>query len=318
VSAPNKAVPNPRHQSSGRWQLGLSLALLTCLFWATLPVALKVSLEVLDPITLTWFRFLTAAIFTFLLLASRRQLGGFKGLGHVRWIMLGCAGLGLLGNYVLYLLGLKYTTPGNAQLLIQSAPLLLALGGIIWFKERINALQMLGFSAIVLGLCVFYFDQQNRAGALNYDYGAALIFIGALTWAIYALLQKQLLTRLRSQQVMLIMYVVCTILLSAFASPAQLLGNIDRAHTIAIGYCALNTIGAYGAFAEAMEHWDASRVSAILAITPVLTLITVALLAPIFPQYVKAEQLGYLGYIGAFLVVAGSISASLARRVPHA
>jgi len=306
---------NNRHQTSGRWRLGLSLALLTCLFWATLPVALNVSLEVLDPITLTWFRFLTAALFTTALLAWRGQLSGFKGLGSGRWIMLGCAGIGLLGNYVLYLLGLKYTTPGNAQLLIQSAPLLLALGGIIWFRERINGLQMLGFAAIVLGLCVFYFDQHGRASALSYGYGAALIFIGALSWAIYALLQKQLLTRLRSQQIMLIMYVISTLLLSAFASPSQLWGNIDRVHAIALGYCALNTIGAYGAFAEAMEHWDASRVSAVLAITPVLTLATVALMAPIFPQYVNAERLGYLGYIGAFFVVAGSISASLARRV---
>lgn len=315
MSQAENTKTSTRHQSSGRWRLGLSLALLTCLFWATLPVALKVSLEVLDPITLTWFRFLTAALFTTALLAWRGQLSGFAGLGSGRWIMLGCAGIGLLGNYVLYLLGLKYTTPGNAQLLIQSAPLLLALGGIIWFREKISALQMLGFAAIVLGLVVFYLDQQGRAQALSYGFGASLIFIGALSWAIYALLQKQLLTRLRSQQIMLIMYVVCTILLSAFASPSQLWGNIDRTHAIAIGYCALNTIGAYGAFAEAMEHWDASRVSAILAITPVLTLLTVAILAPLFPQYVKAEQLGNLGYIGAFLVVAGSISASLARRV---
>jgi drug/metabolite transporter (DMT)-like permease len=129
-----------RHQVSGRWRLGLVLALLTCGFWATLPVALKVSLEVLDPITLTWFRFLTALLFTAGLLAIRGQLAGLRALPRSSQVWLLIAGLGLLGNYVLYLLGLKFTTPANAQLLIQSAPLLMALGSILWFKESLSAL----------------------------------------------------------------------------------------------------------------------------------------------------------------------------------
>ncbi|MFX8262295.1 EamA family transporter, partial [Acinetobacter baumannii] len=50
------------HRASGRWRLGLSLTLLTALCWATLPIALKITLEQLDPITLTWFRFAVAAL----------------------------------------------------------------------------------------------------------------------------------------------------------------------------------------------------------------------------------------------------------------
>ena len=42
-----------RHQPSGRWQLGLALALVTTACWATLPLALKLTLNALDPITLT-------------------------------------------------------------------------------------------------------------------------------------------------------------------------------------------------------------------------------------------------------------------------
>ena len=33
------------HASSGRWRLGLALALITALCWATLPVALKLTLD---------------------------------------------------------------------------------------------------------------------------------------------------------------------------------------------------------------------------------------------------------------------------------
>ena len=118
------------HQSSGRWRLGLGLTLATALFWATLPIALKVALEILDPITLTWFRFLVAALFTAAWLGLRGGLRGYGGLSpRHRW-MLAAAALLLVGNYVFYLLGVQHTTPANAQLLIQLAPLLMTLGGI--------------------------------------------------------------------------------------------------------------------------------------------------------------------------------------------
>ena len=64
------------HRASGRWKLGLALAMVTALCWATLPLALKITLEVVDPITLTWFRFLTAAGIVFAWLAAR---------GHHAW-----------------------------------------------------------------------------------------------------------------------------------------------------------------------------------------------------------------------------------------
>ena len=38
------------HQASGRWKLGLLLALITAACWSTLPVALKITLEELDPL----------------------------------------------------------------------------------------------------------------------------------------------------------------------------------------------------------------------------------------------------------------------------
>jgi drug/metabolite transporter (DMT)-like permease len=300
--------------TSGRWRLGLSLALLTCLFWATLPAALKISLEVLEPLTLTWFRFFCALVFTSILLATRGQLRPFNGLGMHRWRLLLLAAVGLIGNYVLFLLGLKYTTPANAQLLIQSAPLMLAIGSIVLFKESVSAGQIAGFSAIAVGLCAFAFEQQTQSvAAASYGFGAMLIFFAAISWAVYALIQKQLLGRLSSQQIMLVMYFVATLALLPFAHFSQF-SQIDSVHWWAIGYCAINTIGAYGAFAEAFVHWDASRVSAVLAVTPIFTVTAIHFLAPLIPSHLAPERIGTLGWIGASLVVAGSICAALLKR----
>jgi drug/metabolite transporter (DMT)-like permease len=302
--------------TSGRWRLGLSLALLTCLFWATLPVALKISLEVLDPMTLTWFRFLCAFVFTAGLLAVRRQGRGFANLGGHRWLLLLVAAIGLIGNYVLYLLGLKFTTPANAQLLIQSAPLMLALGSIVMLKEKISAAQVLGFLAIAVGLGLFASEQNTRAtAASNYGLGFTLICFAAISWAAYALIQKKLTGRLGSQQIMVVMYAVAAVSLLPFAAPLTIM-KVDSTHAWAIAYCAINTIGAYGAFAEAMAHWEASRVSAVLALTPIMTVAFVGMLAPMLPAHLSPERIGVLGWCGAALVVGGSICASLLKSGP--
>ena len=68
------------HAPSGRWQLGLTLALVTAALWATLPVALKIALEALDPWTLTWARFAFAALVVGAWLAWRGEWSRFRGL----------------------------------------------------------------------------------------------------------------------------------------------------------------------------------------------------------------------------------------------
>ncbi len=50
--------------------------------------------------------------------------------------------------------------------------------------------------------------------------------------------------------ILLFIYVVASLVLLPFARPASLL-QLDALHWAVLAYCAFNTIGAYGAFAEA-------------------------------------------------------------------
>jgi len=307
------------HQASGRWQLGLVLALSTAALWATLPVALKLALEVTDAYTLTWFRFLVAALVMGAWLGLRNGLRGFATLSRADWLLLSLAALMLMGNYVLYLLGLDLTTPANAQLIIQLAPLLMAVGAIVVFGERFSRGQWIGLGVLACGLALFFRDQLLVAVAApgRYLAGSLLVAGGAVVWAAYALAQKQLLTRLSSPAVMLFIYAVASVVLLPTATPRPLL-ELGTLHWLALLYCAFNTLAAYGAFAEALAHWDASRVSVVLAITPLLTMLVVALVHALAPAMVAAEQIGALGYLGAVLVVVGSAASSLlgTRRAP--
>lgn len=299
----------PLHQASGRWKRGLALALVTAACWATLPVALKLTLEQIDAYTLTWFRFLLAAGVLLGWLGARGGLAGFAALDGRRWWLLAVAALCLIGNYLLYLLGVQYTTPANAQLLIQLAPLLMALGGIFIFRERFNGWQWAGLAVIAGGLALFFKDQLGARGP-DYLWGSALVAVGAVVWAAYALLLKQLLLRLSSGAILLFVCAVASVVLLPLARPAALL-QLDGLHWALLLFCALNTLVAYGAFSEALEHWEASRVSAVLATTPLLCLGAVAAVHALWPASIAPEQVTALGYAGAAAVVVGSVLTSL-------
>ncbi len=306
------------HQSSGQWRLGLMLALVTAACWATLPVALKLSLNAMDAYTLTWFRFSFAAVVMLAWLGLRGELAPLRQLPtrHRLWLL--AATVLLIGNYVGYVLGVQYTSPGNAQLLIQLAPLLMALGGVWIFKERFVWGQWLGLVVIVVGLALFFREQVIGAAltTARYTLGSSMVLAAAFSWAAYALIQKQLLLRLRSPQILTGIYCLSAILLFPLAKPQQLLA-LDGLHWSLLLYCSINTLVAYGAFAEALAHWQASRVSTVLATTPLLCLGAVAATHALWPAQIAPEHVGWLGLFGALLVVAGSALSSLLGQSPR-
>lgn len=295
------------HKTSGRTRLGLALAAATAGLWATLPVVLKVALEALDPITLTWFRFLVAFVLFGAWVARGRGLWRYRRIGRRGWMLLGLAAVALSGNYVTYLFGLDRTTPASAQLLIQVAPLLMAVGGIVVFGERFTRMQWIGTGVLLLGLGLFFSDQLVEFAAQTERYigGAGFIVLAGALWAGYALAQKQLLGDLTPSHVLTFVFGFATIALLPFADLGSLRG-IDALHWAAITYCALNTLAAYGCFAEALAHVEASRVSVVLALNPLLTIVVVVIAHALFPDVVDEAHVAGLGILGALVAVVGS------------
>jgi drug/metabolite transporter (DMT)-like permease len=303
------------HRASGRSGLGLTLAATTMALWGVLPLVLEAALRSVDPITLTWFRFLAAALLLGAWLAARGGLPDLRRLGAAGWRLLAIATAGLAVNYIGYLLGLDRTTPANAQVLIQSAPLLLALGGIVVFGERFTRAQWLGMAAIVFGLAAFFASQLAALGLEleRYLSGVSWIGVAAVTWAVYGLAQKQMLRALSSQGVMLCIYAGCALAFWPWAEPSALAG-VSGVGAAVLAFCALNTLIAYGAFAAALEHWEASRVSAVLALTPLATLAASAAANRLLPGHAAPETLSPASWAGAAAVVMGSLLTSLGGR----
>lgn len=302
------------HTTSGRWRLGLGLSLGAVLMWGLLPIALSGLLEHMDAVTITWFRFAGAGVLlTFPVIRSRGLApvasGGRRTIG-----LLAVATAGLIANYVLYAFSLKFVSPSAAQVIIQLAPMCLLLGSLVVFRERLVAIQIAGLGLLIVGLTLFFHDDlpELASGDSPLLVGLILLLGAAVTWACYALAQKQLLRTMSSQSVMMVIYLTSAAVLLPMARPAQAV-SLDAAGLGLLVFLALNTLVAYGCFAEALQHLEASRVSVILSLTPIVTIGAVALGSQVLPHLVVHERLSSLSLLGAGLVVAGSVLGALGR-----
>ncbi|HDY99763.1 MAG TPA: DMT family transporter [Pseudomonas sabulinigri] len=301
------------HVASGRWLYGFLLALTTTILWGVLPIMLKAVLEVMDPYTVTWYRLFSAGIVLFCWLAAKRRLPSIKALSVRNRGLLLVAVLGLAFNYVLYVMALQRLTPGTMQLIIQVAPVLLMFGSMLVFRERFGIGQVIGLLILIPGFALFFNQRlmELMTQLSSYTLGILIALVSALSWALYGLAQKQLLTIWSSVTVMMVIYLACSLLLWPLASPLEVLQLSTLQRWLLLG-CCLNTLVAYGAFAEALAHWEASRVSATVATTPLFTFSMVALGSMLWPSLIEPELLNSLAYLGALMVVSGSALIALA------
>lgn len=302
------------HHSSGNWRLGLGLSLIVVFLWGILPVGLGITLQALDSYTIVWFRFLFAFIVSGIYLAAKGQLPPLVKLKGISWRLMAIAILGLACNYLFFLQGLAKTSPSNAEVIIQLAGVLMGLGGLVIFKERYRLPQWLGLAVLTCGFALFFHEQLKLLIDASEEYliGSGIVVLGAITWAAYSLAQKQLLQRLSSFQIMWLIYGACALLFTPVAKP-QLLLNLNPLHSSALLFCGFNTLIAYGAFAESLEHWEASRVSAVIALAPIVTLAAMELVNWLYPNLVPPEHITSLGLVGAVLVVVGSVTIALGK-----
>ena len=302
------------HQTSGQWRLGLALSLLTVTLWGILPIALKVTVKHLDVYTVTWFRFLVAFGLLATYLGVRGQLPSRERLRSTSSKLLASAILFLAANYICFLKGLAITSPANAEVIIQLAPILLGAGGLFLFQESYSLLQWLGVSIFSLGFTLFFYEKLTNliTSPTTYLFGSGLVVVGAITWSIYALAQKQLLRTLPSSHIMVIIYGMCALIFTPFAN-INIVFSLNIFQLLVLLFCALNTLIAYGSFAESLEHWEASRVSSVLACAPIITLISVDTVSVIAPNLMSPERITFAGIVGAILVVIGSITIALGK-----
>ena len=151
-----------------------------------------------DAVTLIMLRMLFALPFFAVMAwwASR----GKPPLTRKDW--LGVLGLGVTGYYLASFLdftGLAYISASLERLILYLNPTLVILLGLVIYKRRITARQLLGMAVSYCGVVLVFGHEiavQGVGERSSAAWGALLVFLSAVSYAIYLVYSGQLVKRL--------------------------------------------------------------------------------------------------------------------------
>lgn len=288
---------------------GILYASVTAFFWGFLAVALKIAVREVAPVTIVWFRFAVAFIMlaVWQAIKSPQSFAVFKKPPFILFI----AAIGLTWNYMSYMLGIHYTTPSNAQLFIQTGPILLAVSGFVLFKEKINRNQIIGFVLAITGLFFFYRSQLTAffESQSKYNLGVLLTLSSALAWAVYAVLQKKLVRSFKPESLNLFLFGFPALIYIPMVNFEPLL-HLNWQWWLLLLFLGANTFIAYSCLAQALKYTEANKVSVIIIVNPIITFITMAILTELNVWWVAHERFSAVTILGAALVISGAILVS--------
>ena len=274
--------------------------------WGVLAIALKIASKVIDSPTIVWFRFSLAFSGMFVWMAFRNPKG-LQILYKPSWLIV-ISSLALSWNYIGFMLGIQYTSPSNAQVAIQAGPVLLAVFGIFFFREKISPIQGFGFILAILGFWIFYRQHISASVGQEGEYtkGMLITLTGAVAWAVYAALQKRLVLKYSVGMLNVFIFGLPVLLYLPFVNFASL------AH-LSIGYWALlvflgaNTLISYGCLSLALKYLEAGKVSIIIVLNPIITIILMGILTWMQVSWIAGEHFSVLSIAGALIALAGAI-----------
>ena len=251
-----------------------------------------------DGVTLLMYRMLFALPF-FLALAW------WAGRGKApltRRDCLGVVGLGFCGYYLssyLDFLGLQYISAAFERLILYLNPTLVLVLGWVLYKRKISYRQGLAMAVSYSGVLLVFVHEISWVGE-NVFLGAGLVFLSAITYAIYLTYSGQLVQRLGSMRLAgLATTVACFLCILQFAvlEPLQALNVVPEVIWLSLLNAIACTVLPVLMVMMAIERIGASLTSQIGMIGPMSTLTMAALLLD--------EPLTMWILIGTALVVGG-------------
>ena len=195
---------------------GLLLAALGAIAFSGKAIIVKLAYRYgVDAVTLIMYRMLFALpIFALMAWWSSR---GKPALTRKDW--LGILGLGFTGYYLASYLdfaGLSYISASLERLILYLNPTLVLLLGLLLYKRRIKRWQVLGMAISYAGVMLVFGHEVKLAGG-DVALGALLVFLSAVSYAVYLTFSGELVQRLGSLRLVgLATTVACLLCISQF------------------------------------------------------------------------------------------------------
>jgi drug/metabolite transporter (DMT)-like permease len=215
---------------------------------------------------------------------------------------LGLLGLGVLGNHLLILMGLRYVSGAVAGVIIGSAPVVTALLSAVLIQDVPLRLVWVGGLLSFAGVGLVSVAGFQAAGEQPL-LGGALVFLGVASWALYSIGSRTIMERVSALTVNWTTLLVATLLQIPLLWTDRKMQNAGVASVTTPDWFALAYLVVF-ATAVAQQAWlfgvkgiGPSRASVLGNLTPVAA---VGLSAVILH-----ESVGFVEIIGILLILAG-------------
>ena len=218
------------------------------------------------------------------------------------WRILGLLGLGVLGNHLLILIGLKYVSGAVAGVIIGSLPVVTALLSALFIQDvplrSVWAGSLLSFLGVGL-VSIVGFKAAGEQPLL----GGLLVFLGVASWAVYSVGSRTIMERLSALTVNWTTQLVATILQVPLLWTDQKMlqagiSSVAPSDWLALGYLILfATAVAQQAWLFGVKGIGPSRASILGNLTPVAAIALSAL--------ILKESVGAIEVSGIVLILTG-------------
>ena len=211
-------------------------------------------------------------------------------------------GLGVLGNHLLILIGLKYVSGAVAGVIIGSLPVVTALSSALFIQDVPLRSVWVGSLLSFLGVAVVSVAGFKAAGEQPL-LGGFLVFLGVVSWAFYTIGSRTIMDRLSALTVNWTTLLVATVLQVPLLWTDQKMlqaGILSASPSdwLALGYLVLfATAVAQQAWLFGVKGIGPSRASVLGNLTPVAAIVLSAL--------ILKESVGVIEILGIMLILAG-------------
>jgi len=207
------------------------------------------------------------------------------------------AGLFFAGDLAVWHWSIRFTSVANATLLANFAPIFVALGGWLFFTQRVGLSFVIGMGTALVGTTLMV--GTSFQVSVRHLLGDTLGLITALFYAGYILSVKRLRSEFSASTIMACSGVVTSVALLpvAFCSGEQLVPGSVQGWKPLIGLALISQVGGQSLIAYALAHLPAAFSSLTLLLEPVM--------ATVFAWLILSETLGLIQALGGVLVLIG-------------
>jgi len=165
--------------------------IISAFIWGIAPPIIKYTLRFISPISFLFYRFLIASLIVAIPTILRIKKIKPTKKDWLSYLFLGflCTPLNLL----LLFLGINKTSAIDASLISITAPIFIAIGGVVFLKECVTKKELLGLGIAVIGTFFTIFQPllESRSNFSANIEGNFLVFLGTLVWVCFILLAKK-------------------------------------------------------------------------------------------------------------------------------